>query len=100
MEQTIIDRAVSDPKPMYYREAFLNEKLEQFMRLHNYNHTDQIPPDDFVRWVFPQLFKSRLPRYQAIADQYGYTVDAGEVAKISNEDDFVQLLAQTIAQQS
>lgn len=100
MEQTIIDRAISDPKPMYYREAFLDEKLEQFMRKHNYDDTDKIPPDDFVRWVFPKLFHSRLPRYQAIADQYGYTVDAGEAAKISNEDDFIQLLAQTIDNQS
>ncbi|MCK5188492.1 MAG: ATPase [Methylococcales bacterium] len=100
MEQTIIDRAISDPKPMYYREAFLDEKLEQFMRKHNYDDTDKIPPDDFVRWVFPKLFHSRLPRYQEIADQYGYTVDAGEAAKISNEDDFIQLLAQTIDNQS
>ena len=100
MEQTIIDRARNDPKPMYYREAFLDRKLEEYMQLHNYNHTDQIPPDDFVRWVFPELFNSRLPRYQAIADQYGYTVDAREAARISNEDDFIQLLAQIIAKQS
>ncbi len=100
MEQTIIDRAISDSKPMYYRETFLDATLKQFMRQNNYDHTDQIPPDDFVRWVFPELFKSRLPRYQAIADQYGYTVDAREAAKISNEDDFIQLLAQTLDNQS
>lgn len=100
MEQTIIDRAISNPKPMYYRETFLDAKLEQFMRQNHYDHTDQIPPDNFVRWVFPELFKSRLPRYQAIADQYGYTVDAREAAKISNEDDFIQLLVQTLDNQS
>jgi shikimate kinase len=93
MEQTIIERAKSDPKPLYYREAFLDEKLAEFMRLNNYASTDVMPPDDFVSWVFPELFKSRLPRYQAIADQYGYTIDATEVATVKGEDDFNQLIA-------
>lgn len=100
MEQTIIDRAISDPKPMYYRESFLDEKLEQYLHLHHYHNTDEITPDDFVRWVFPQLFKARLPRYQAIADQYGYTIDAAEAAKVRDEDDFIELLRSSIARQT
>jgi hypothetical protein len=34
-----------------------------------------------------------LPRYQAIADQYGYTIDATDVATVKGEDDFNQLIA-------
>jgi len=97
LEQTIISRAKTDPKPLYYREAFLDEKLAEFMQANNYSNPDLIPPDEFVSWVFPELFKSRLPRYQAIADQYGYTVDANDVAKVSNEDEFIQLIADAIA---
>jgi shikimate kinase len=97
LEQTIIERAKSDPKPLYYREAFLDEKLAQFMRLKNYASTDVIEPDHFVSWVFPELFKSRLPRYQAIADQYGYTVDANDVATVKSEDDFIRLIADALA---
>ncbi len=93
MEQTIIERAKSDPKPLYYREAFLDEKLAEFLQLNNYASTDVMPPDEFVTWVFPELFKSRLPRYQAIADQYGFTVDATDVATVKTEDDFNQLIA-------
>ncbi|MEY3808682.1 MAG: hypothetical protein RI893_1658 [Pseudomonadota bacterium] len=93
LEQTIIERAKSDPKPLYYREEFLDEKLAEFMQLKNYASTDVMPPDEFVTWVFPELFKSRLPRYQAIADQYGYTIDANDVATIKGEDDFNQLIA-------
>ncbi len=93
MEQTIIERAKSDPKPLYYREAFLDEKLAEFLRLNNYASTDVMPPDEFVSWVFPELFKSRLPRYQAIADQYGYTIDATAVATVKTEDDFNRLIA-------
>ncbi len=99
LEQTIIERAKTDPKPLYYREAFLDEKLAEFMRLKNYASTDLIPPDEFVTWVFPELFKSRLPRYQAIADQYGYTVDANDVAAVKGEDDFIRLVADALSSQ-
>ncbi|MDO9268879.1 MAG: ATPase [Methylobacter sp.] len=99
LEQTIIERAKSDPKPLYYREAFLDEKLSEFMRLKNYASTDVMEPDDFVSWVFPELFKSRLPRYQAIADQYGYTVDANDVATVKGEDDFIRLIADALGSQ-
>ncbi len=100
LEQTIIDRAVTDPKPMYYREAFLDEKLDDYLNLNKLSGTDEIDPDDFVRWVFPELFKSRLPRYQAIAEQYGYTIDAGQAATIQGEQDFLQLIANAIDDQS
>ncbi len=98
LEQTIISRAKTDPKPLYYREAFLDENLTEFMALNNYSDPDLIPPDEFVSWVFPKLFKSRLPRYQAIADQYGYTVNANEIAEVSDENDFIRLIADAIAQ--
>ena len=62
----------------------------------HYRCTEQIPPNEFVSWVFPKLFHARLPRYQAIADQYGYTVDASAVAQVKNEDEFIRLIAQTL----
>jgi hypothetical protein len=96
LEQTIIERAKTDPKPLYYREAFLDEKLSEFLTLKGYASTEEMPPDEFVTWVFPELFKSRLPRYQAIADQYGYTVDADDVARVSTEADFIQLVAKAL----
>jgi hypothetical protein len=97
LEQTIFARAESDPKPLYYREDFLDEKLDEYLQLKSIDHTDSIEPDDFVSWVFPELFKSRLPRYQEIAKQYGYTIDAHQVGQIQGEDDFIQLIADAIA---
>jgi hypothetical protein len=99
LEQTIIQRAKSDPKPLYYRPEFMDEKLNVFLQERGLSSTDQIDPDEFVSWVFPELFKSRIPRYEAIAQQYGYTVDGDDVAKVRNEEDFMQLIAQAIAQQ-
>ncbi|MGR9035914.1 MAG: ATPase [Gammaproteobacteria bacterium] len=97
LEDTIIQRAKSDPKPLYYREEFLDIKLAEFMRIRHYSSSDEIPPDDFVSWVFPELFKSRLPRYQAIADRYGYTVDAEDISKVNTENDFIKLITEAIA---
>lgn len=97
LEQTLIERAARDPKPLYYREAFLDEQLAVFMAQKSYDRIDDIPPDQFVTWVFPKLFHSRLPRYQAIADRYGYTVDARDIAKVGSEEDFIQLLARALS---
>jgi hypothetical protein len=96
LEQTLIERAAADPKPLYYREAFLDEQLQNFMAAKGFKETTEIPPDEFVTWVFPKLFHSRLPRYQAIADQYGYSVDANEIAAVKTEQDFLNLIAGTM----
>ena len=100
LEQTIFERAQSDPKPLYYREAFLDENLAEYMRLMDIKTPNLIPPDEFVRWVFPRLFRSRQPRYQEIADHYGYTLDTSETAEVQGEDDFIQLVANAIRKQS
>jgi shikimate kinase len=97
LENMLIERARSDPKPLYYREAFLDEQLAVFLREKGYSEVDEIPPDEFVSWVFPQLFRSRLPRYQAIAEEYGYTVDVHEVAQVGDEADFVALLQKALS---
>ena len=55
-------------------------------------------PDEFARWVFPRLFHSRIPRYDAIA-QHGYTVTSEEVAQVNNEQDFIDLLELAIERQ-
>jgi len=95
-EQLLFERAQQDPKPLYYRADFLDENLKTFMDEFHYRCTEQIPPNEFVSWVFPKLFHARLPRYQAIADQYGYTVDASAVAQVKNEDEFIKLIAQIL----
>jgi len=55
-----------------------------------------IDPDDFVRWVFPHLFYSRIPRYEAIAEQYGYTISTEEVAGVQDENNFLELIANVL----
>ena len=91
-EQELIRRAESDPKPLYYREAFLDEQLALYMQENGLEYVALIEPDDFVRWMFPRLFNSRIPRYEAIADQYGYTITTDELWQVQNEADFLALI--------
>ncbi len=98
LEQAIVKRAELKPKPLYYREDFLEVHLEKFMHLKGITDCNQISPNDFVRWVFPYLFKSRVPRYEAIAKDYGYTIMADEFANIVDENDFIQLIAKALIQ--
>lgn len=96
-EQKLIDRARSDPKPLYYRPKFLNEYLSVYLEENGLQYAAQMEPDDFTRWIFPHLFHSRQPRYESIARDYGYTVTAEEVSQVRDEHDFNTLIEMAIA---
>jgi len=98
-EQLLIELAVSDPKPLYYRPDFLQQHLQTYFAETGHEFAAQINPDDFARWVFPRLFHSRLPKYDAIAE-LGYTVTSEEVAGVENGADFVRLLETAIERQT
>ena len=95
-EQKLIERAQSDPKPLYYRPAFLTEQLETYLKETGLSYAAEIDPDEFTRWIFPRLFHSRIPRYEAIAKPHGYTVTSEEVAQVRDEADFLELLEKAI----
>lgn len=95
-EQTLISRAQSDPKPLYYRPEFLLEQLAAYLQEKGLQYAAEMDPDDFTRWVFPRLFHSRVPRYEHIA-QYGYTVTSREISQVRDQQDFLTLLETAIA---
>jgi len=99
-EQELIRRAESDPKPLYYREAFLDQQLEIYMRDNGLPYVAMIDPDAFVRWMFPRLFYSRIPRYEAVAEQYGYTITTEELHDLQDEADFLKLVETALLRQS
>lgn len=97
LENLLSQRAQTNPKPLYYREAFLEEQLQNFMTEKGITSANEIPPDDFVVWVFPRLLRSRIPRYESIASQYGYTVSAADIEQIRDEQDFLELVGKVLA---
>jgi len=91
-EKQLIQRAEDSPKPMYYRSAFLDQQLAAYMNERKLEFVALVDPDDFVRWVFPRLFYDRIPRYEEIAENYGYTITTDDVAGVQNQEDFLTLV--------
>lgn len=89
----LLKRAVDYPKPLYFPPEFFEERLRFYMKDRGVTSVDGIDPDDFLSWVFPYLFESRLPKYQRLADQYGVTVSSAVLEDIHSAADFVELIA-------
>ncbi|GBU10081.1 hypothetical protein AwWohl_12190 [Gammaproteobacteria bacterium] len=94
MQQALINRALSHPKPLYYQKEFLLKAIADYCLQESIDDARYIDPALFAIWVFPHLVKHRLALYQAIADQYGITVSATDTALIKNEQDFVDFITQ------
>lgn len=92
-EAELIRRAQHSPKPLYYREEFLNEQLSVYLQEKNLQYVAMIDPDDFVGWMFPRLFYSRIPRYESIAIKHGYTITTDELSRVTTEQQLMDLIA-------
>ncbi|MGH8248909.1 MAG: ATPase [Gammaproteobacteria bacterium] len=95
-EAELIRRAEEDPKPLYYPEAFLDEHLAAYMAEKSLEYIALIDPDNFVRWAFPRLFYSRIPRYESIAADHGYTLTTTEAETVKAEADFLSLMERVL----
>ncbi len=86
-----------NPKPMYYPEGIMRDMWARYLR-----ETGQAPehvdPDAFIRWGYAQALDHRQPRYQAMADRWGVTIAAADVAKITSATQFNALISQAISQ--
>lgn len=96
-EERLIERAKSNPKPLYYRPEFLKKALDDYRAEFGNDYVACIDPDQFTRWVFPRLFRDRIPRYEAIAEKYGYSVTSAEVTQLESQADLLDMIADAIA---
>ena len=96
-EDELIRRAQSSPKPLYYQPEFLQDQLNIYLKENDLQYAAQMDPDAFTSWVFPRLFNSRIPRYEAIAKPHGYTVTSQEIAQVRDDKDFLALLELALA---
>ena len=95
-EAFLIERAARNPKPLYYRDSFLDAQLANFYTERGVEYTAQIDPADFVRWVFPHLFKSRIPRYEAIAEKDGDGSAARDAFEGQKAEEFMALIGDAL----
>ena len=96
MEQELIRRQKTHPKPLYYSEPFFRRSLARYLEEEGLGSPDEIDPDRFVRWIFPRLVERRRPLYEGIASACGYTVTAADAEAVRDEQDFLDLVARAI----
>lgn len=96
--QDLIRRFDRAPKPMSYQPAFLDRVWDQYLAEKGCAE-DQVDPDDFIRWTYAQALAHRQPRYAAMAQHWGITVTADQVAALRDAADFDALIAEAIAAQ-
>jgi hypothetical protein len=96
----LIRRFRQSPKPMYYKPLFLLDKWAEYKRLNDVRDDADVDPAGFGAWGFEALLHDRLPRYQALADNFGYTVDAADLATVRDGGDFMQIMAKAITERA
>jgi hypothetical protein len=98
VRNTLIERAKSHPKPLYYNKDFLMNNLEIYENEMK-ESPESMDPDEFVRWIFPKLLEYRKTKYESIANQHGYTIQASETVDVNSESDFLGLILNSIKSQ-
>jgi hypothetical protein len=84
------DRA---PKPMYYHPDFLAAAWADYA---TDRPLDQIDPDAFVRWTYARALAHRQPLYAAMAQNWGVSVTAEDIARVNSAAEFDALIARTL----
>ncbi|HEY7764066.1 MAG TPA: ATPase [Aestuariivirgaceae bacterium] len=94
--RTLVERFRREPKPMYYEKGFLQAKWAEYKKIHEIAEDDNVDPDDFIVWGFEQLLLRRIPIYEAIARNFGYSMSMEVIPKLGSDTDFVDAVSAII----
>lgn len=92
----LVERFDKAPKPMAYEPEFLLAAWGEYLIENKYLAVD-VDPNSFIRWIFARALAHRQPRYEAMAKNWGITVQASDMASVRDEADFVAVIAQGLA---
>ncbi|WP_172328688.1 ATPase [Mangrovicoccus sp. HB161399] len=93
--ESLIARFDRAPKPMYYEPGFLRGHWAEYLDANGLAE-DEVDPDAFIRWMYSRALAHRRPRYKAMAENWGITVSAHDVARVHSEAAFVDLIADAL----
>ncbi len=91
----LIRRARTSPKPMYYQPDFLRAGWAEHLSETGQDEAE-VDPDGFLRWMFERALRHRQPLYEAMAQNWGVSVTAEDVATIRSPGDFEDLVARAL----
>ncbi|MEL7459350.1 MAG: ATPase [Pseudomonadota bacterium] len=90
--QALIERFDRAPKPMCYNAGFLDQAWAAYGAETGLAE-DAVDPDAFVRWTYARALAHRQPRYRAMAEHWGISVKAGDLAAASDPGAVVDVIA-------
>ena len=88
----LVRRFDKAPKPMSYQPEFLLTCWREYLNENNCKE-GEVNPDAFIRWTYARALAHRQPRYQAMAENFGITVDADLLKNVSTEQDCLTVIA-------
>ncbi|MGR3504807.1 MAG: ATPase [Paracoccaceae bacterium] len=91
----LIRRFDKAPKPMSYQAAFLDRVWNEYLNQNKLSE-EAVDPDAFIRWTYAQALAHRQPRYAAMAQNWGVTVTADEVAAVRSAVDVDTLIGRAL----
>ncbi len=95
-EEELKRRAESAPKPLFYNPAFIDRFLADAP-----DDGVGVDPADFARKLFPLLLEDRKPRYERMAQLYGFTIDVDHLFDGTTTpcaDDFLRLIHRLLSE--
>ena len=82
---------------MYYQPAFLKQKWQEYKMANGIRSRCRGRPRwRSLVWGFGQLLHHRIPLYEAIARQFGYTVDMQRIPEITDQEAFLELICEVL----
>jgi hypothetical protein len=97
--EELIRRFDRAPKPMYYKPEFLLPLWQTYLD-ETGQTADQVDPDAFVRFAYAKALAHRAPLYRAMAENWGVSVTAAEVAAVRDAQDVDALVAAALGRQT
>lgn len=91
----LAERFAADPKPMCYQAGFLNKSWAKYLNENNVT-SDEVNPDDFVRWTFSRALDRRDPIYRAMAERWGVSVTADAIAGATTPAKFHEMITRAL----
>lgn len=93
----LIRRFDKAPKPMAYRPDFLHAAWGEYLSETGLSER-AVNPDAFIRWTYARALAHRQPLYEAMAQKWGVTVQAEDMAQVRTETDLTELIAKALPQ--
>ena len=93
--EELIARFRKNPKPMYYNQKLLEETWESFKTLNSLTD-NEVEPVEFAIYAYERAIKSRQPKYEAIGEKWGVTLEADKVSNVKTCADFNNIIAQSL----